>query len=128
MGARASSTSLLRGLGLATTTTSSSFVKDDGVNISGTTTMQWNGQVKVKQENQSVVDNLGLGLPSGSGSGGVTDVMMGPSTPFVGQPMTRDLLGLSIGGGASRGGLSALLNSFSGNFDSSSSGEGGLHR
>lgn len=121
MGARASNTSLLRGLGLATPP---SFVKDDSVNINATTTMQWNGQVK--QENHSVVDNLGLGLPSGSG--GVTDVMMGPSSPFVGQPMTRDLLGLSIGGGASsRGGLSALLTSFGGNFDSSS-GEGGLHR
>ncbi|BAT77780.1 hypothetical protein LR48_Vigan09g023200 [Vigna angularis] len=113
----ASSASLLRGLGLATTSPSS-LGKDEVFNISATTTAQWNGQVK--QENQPVVDNLGLGLPCGS------DVMMGPSTPFVGQPMTRDLLGLSIGGGASRGGLSALVTSFGGNFDSA--GDGGVHR
>lgn len=114
----ASNASLLRGLGLATTSSSSSFGKDEGVNTSAATSLQWNGQVK--QENEP----LGLGLPCGSG--GVTDVMMGPSAPFVGQPMTRDLLGLSIGGGASRGGLSALLSSFGGNFDSSP-GEGGVH-
>lgn len=119
----ASNASLLRGLGLATTTSSSSsFGKDEGFNINATTTLQWNGQVK--QENHPVVDNLGLGLLCGSGS--VPDVMMAPSTPFVGQPMTRDLLGLSIGGGGSRGGLSALLTSFGGNFDSP--GEGGVHR
>nr|KYP64574.1 Zinc finger protein MAGPIE [Cajanus cajan] len=114
----ASNASLLRGLGLATTSLSSSFGKDEGVNTSAATSLQWNGQVK--QENEP----LGLGLPCGSG--GVTDVMMGPSAPFVGQPMTRDLLGLSIGGGASRGGLSALLSSFGGNFDASP-GEGGVH-
>lgn len=113
----ASTASLLRGLGLATTSPSS-LAKDEGFNISATTTAQWNGQIK--QENQPMVDNLGLGLPCGS------DVMMGPSTPFVGQPMTRDLLGLSIGGGASRGGLSALVTSFGGNFDSP--GDGGVHR
>lgn len=113
----ASSASLLRGLGLATTSPSS-MGKDEGFNMNATATAQWNGQVK--QENQPVVDNLGLGLPCGS------DVMLGPSTPFVGQPVTRDLLGLSIGGGASRGGLSALVTSFGGNFDSP--GDGGVHR
>ncbi|XP_027355987.1 zinc finger protein ENHYDROUS-like isoform X2 [Abrus precatorius] len=105
----ASNASLLRGLGLAA---SFSVGKDDSV---GTPTIQWNGQVK--QENHPVVDNLGLGLPCGNGG------VMGPSSSFVGPPMTRDLLGLSIGDGASRGGLSALLTSFGGNFDSS--GEGG---
>ncbi|CAJ1973322.1 unnamed protein product [Sphenostylis stenocarpa] len=118
----ASNASLLRGLGLATTSSSSSFGKDEDFNIKATTAAQWNGQVK--QENQPVVDNLGLGLHGGSGS--VTDVMMDPSIPFVGQPMTRDLLGLGIGGGASRGGLSALLTSFGGNFDSP--GDGGVHQ
>ncbi|KAL2346337.1 hypothetical protein Fmac_000337 [Flemingia macrophylla] len=113
----ASNASLRRGLGLAT---SSSY---QCVNISATTTPKWND--RVKQENQPQVDSLGLRLPCGSG--GVTDVMMGPSTPFVGQPMTRDLLGLGMGGGASStGGLSALLSSFGGNFESSS-GEGGVH-
>ncbi|XP_061370681.1 zinc finger protein GAI-ASSOCIATED FACTOR 1-like [Gastrolobium bilobum] len=96
----ASNASLLRGLGLTTT---SFFGKDD------TTTTQWNGYVK-----QEADDNLGLGLPCGN-----EGVMMGSSPPFVGQPMTRDLLGLSIGVGASRGGLSALLTPFEGNLDSS---------
>jgi len=119
----ASSGSLLRGLGLAKTPSSSSLGKDQSFNINATTTAQWNQ--RVKQENQPVLDNLGLGLPCGSGS--VTDVVMGPSTPFVGQPMTRDLLGLSIGGGgASRGGLSALVTSLGGNFDSP--GDEGVHR
>lgn len=63
---------------------------------------------------------LGLGLQPG-GNSGLTDFLMGPSLTFGSQPMTRDLLGLSIGGGggASTSGLSALLNSFggSGSFD-----------
>jgi len=119
----ASSASLLRGLGLTTTSPpSSSLGKDEAFKVNATTTAQWNGQVK--QENQPVLENLGLGLPCGSGT--VTDVIMDPSTPFVGQPMTRDLLGLSIGGGASRGGLSALVKSFGGNFDSP--GDGGVRR
>ncbi|TKY45547.1 Zinc finger protein MAGPIE [Spatholobus suberectus] len=61
MGARASNASLLRGLGLATTL--SSFGKDDGVRISTTTTIQWNGQVK--QENHRWWITLGLGFPVG---------------------------------------------------------------
>lgn len=114
MGAAASNASLLRGLGLAT---SSSMGQDDSIN---TATMQWNSHVK--QENLTLADNLGLGLPCGNPAG-LADVMMGSP------PMTRDLLGLGIGGnggGATRGGLSALLTSFGGNFESS--GDGGVRQ
>ncbi|KAJ1384934.1 Zinc finger C2H2-type [Sesbania bispinosa] len=104
----ASNSSLLRGLGLATAPVSCG--KDNSV--------QWNGLVHVKQENPSEADNhLGLGLPCGNGC--LVDGMMGSS----GQPMTRDLLGLSMGSG---GGLTALLTSFGGNLDSS--GDGGVRQ
>lgn len=80
--------------------------------------MQWNEHGHVKQENiEPVADNLGLGLHCGNG--GVVDVMMGST----GQPMTRDLLGLSMSGGADLSAL-ALLTSFGGNFDSSGHGGG----
>ncbi|XP_059455493.1 zinc finger protein GAI-ASSOCIATED FACTOR 1-like [Corylus avellana] len=97
MGSTASNASLLRGLGLAAPSASSSSPGQDS------TAMQWNGHGRAA-ESTLVTDGLGLGLPSGGSSG------------LMGQPMTRDLLGLSIGsgGGASTRGLSALLNSFGG--------------
>lgn len=111
MGAASSNASLLRGFGLST---SSSSVQDGTGNAT-----QWNGHV-IKTES---TDGLGLGLPS--------DMMMGQSSPFGSQPMTRDLLGLGIGGGNGgnsgnpTGGLSALLNSFAGGgFDVASYGGG----
>lgn len=62
---------------------------------------------------------VGLELLSTASAAHLTDLMMGPPSQFGAQPMTRDLLGLSIGvgssgSGASTGGLSALLNSFGG--------------
>ncbi|XP_028794494.1 zinc finger protein GAI-ASSOCIATED FACTOR 1 isoform X2 [Neltuma alba] len=119
MGAAASNASLLRGLGLATAT---SLAQNDG------TSTQWNSRVKT--ENHSLTDDgLVLGIPS-AGNTGFADLMMGSSSsPFGGQPMTRDLLGLSIGGAgggaSSRGGLSALLTSFGGRFDVADSSTGG---
>lgn len=114
MGAASSNASLLRGFGLST---SSSSVQDGTGNAT-----QWNGHV-IKTES---TDGLGLVLPS--------DMMMGQSLPFGSQPMTRDLLGLGIGGGNGggsgnsgnpTGGLSALLNSFAGGgFDVASYGGG----
>lgn len=67
---------------------------------------------------------LGISSSSGGNAGFVSDMMMDSSSPFVEQqPMTRDLLGLSIGGAVGGagdrrgGGLSALLSSFGGRFD-----------
>ncbi|XP_062101110.1 zinc finger protein GAI-ASSOCIATED FACTOR 1-like [Humulus lupulus] len=119
MGAAASNASLLCSFGL-TTSTSSSSGKDS-------LATQWNStQIKPESVASTVAAGLGLGLQSG-GNSGLTDLVMGPSLTFGSQPMTRDLLGLSIGGGggggggvgASTGGLSALLNSLggSGGFD-----------
>ncbi|KAH7524070.1 zinc finger protein GAI-ASSOCIATED FACTOR 1 [Ziziphus jujuba] len=108
IGAAASNTSLLRGFGLATSSSS------PGQDNSTATQWNMNFQSKPENNNSSVAAGLGLGLPS-AGNSTLTDLMMGPAAAFGSQPMTRDLLGLSIGvGGASTGGLSALLNSFSG--------------
>ncbi|PON40464.1 TFIIH C1-like domain containing protein [Parasponia andersonii] len=114
MGAAASNASLLCSFGLTTSSSSSPSGKDSVAS-------QWNG-TEIKQESvaSSVAAGLGLGLHSG-GNSGLTDLVMGPALTFGSRPMTRDLLGLSMGGGggASTGGLSALLNSFggSGGFD-----------
>lgn len=116
IGAAASNASLLRGFGLTTSSPSSG---------QDSTATQWNMNVQPKPESGGgsvAAAGLGLGLAS-AGNSGLTELMMGP-------PMTRDLLGLSIGGGggggggnsggggggggASTGGLSALLNSFGG--------------
>ncbi|XP_022768919.1 protein indeterminate-domain 2-like isoform X2 [Durio zibethinus] len=102
MGAAASNPSLLRGLGLAVSATSSA------------------GQdPNVKSESNSMTAGLGLGLPS-NGNSGLTNPMIGSSSLFGNRPTTLDLLGLGIGigdGGASSSGLSALLTSFGGGFN-----------
>ncbi|KAL5777969.1 hypothetical protein ACOSP7_010895 [Xanthoceras sorbifolium] len=100
MGATSSNPSFLRGLhGLAVA--SSSSAQDANV------------IVKPESNNSAAAAGLGLGLSSG-----LTDVMMDPSSLFGNKPTTLDLLGLGIGaGGASSGGLSALLSSFTGDFN-----------
>lgn len=115
MGAAASNASLLRGLGLAT---------------NGSSSTQWNTRIKTENHSLSDDDGLVLGIPSGNT--GFADLMMGSSSsplPFGGQPMTRDLLGLSIGGAGGGvgggGGLSALLTSFGGGFDVAGSSTAG---
>ncbi|CAN6539408.1 unnamed protein product [Malus baccata var. baccata] len=94
MGAVASNASLLRGLGFSTT-------------------LQWNKEPESGGA-AYVGAELGLELLSTANAAELTDLMMGPpssggaDTPpcssvasplFGGQPMTRDLLGLSIGSG-----------------------------
>lgn len=96
VGSSSSNASLLRALGL----------KDNSVSINSTTTDQWNSHGHVKQENEPVADYLGLGLPCGNELRGSSN-----------QPMTRDLLGLSMGLGREDDDLSALLTSFGGNLD-----------
>lgn len=117
MGAASSNASLLRGLGLTT-------VQNDS-----TSTTRWDSRVKT--ENLSLPDDsdgLMLGIPS-AGDTPFANLMLGSSSPFGGQPMTRDLLGLSISGAggstSGRGGLSALLTSFGGRFDVAESSTGG---
>ncbi|GAV70285.1 zf-C2H2 domain-containing protein [Cephalotus follicularis] len=92
MGAAASSPALLRGFGLAVSSSSSPCQDTD-----------------MKLQNKAAA-GFGLGLPSG-------DVMMGQSSLLGSKPTTLDLLGLGIGGGgggSSTSGLSALLSSFGG--------------
>ncbi|XVF36135.1 hypothetical protein REPUB_Repub19eG0032400 [Reevesia pubescens] len=100
MGAAASNPSLLRGLGLAVSSTSSA------------------GQdPNVKSENNSVTAGLGLGLAS-NGNSGLTNLMIGSSSLFGNKPTTLDLLGLGMSdAGASSSGLSALFTSFGGGFN-----------
>ncbi|XWS21079.1 hypothetical protein CRYUN_Cryun30bG0024600 [Craigia yunnanensis] len=100
MGAAASNPSLLRGLGLGVSSTSSA------------------GQdPNVKSESNYVTAGLGLGLPS-NGSSGFTNPMIGSSSLFGNKLTTLDLLGLGMGdGGASSNGLSALLTPFGGGFN-----------
>lgn len=105
MGAAASNASLLRGLGLAMSPSSSSAKQES-------TGSQWNGHGKA--DCNPVVSGLGLGLPS-EGGPALTGMMMGPSSLFMNKPTTLDLLGLGMApGGASSGGLSALLTSIGG--------------
>ncbi|XP_022768973.1 protein indeterminate-domain 2-like [Durio zibethinus] len=102
MGSAASNPSLLRGLGLAISSTSS-----DGKDPN------------VKSESNSMATGFGLGLPT-NGSSGLTNTMIGISSSslFGNKPTTLDLLGLGMGdGGASSSGLSALLTSFGGGFN-----------
>lgn len=119
MGAAASNASLLCSFGL--TTSSAATGKEHAAT---NTAVHWNSQIK--PESGASATGLALGLGENSG---LTDLVMRPSSLFGNQaPMTRDLLGLSIGGGGgeSTGGLSALLNSFGGGggFESSYGGEG----
>ncbi|KAE9609406.1 hypothetical protein Lal_00020238 [Lupinus albus] len=121
MGSSSSNASLFHALGL--TTSSSSNSSQDHI-----TTMPWNTLIHIKQEdiNHTLPHNLGLGLASGNSNAGFADVMMRSSSdPFggPGQPtMTRDLLGLSIGNGAS---LPSFFTSFGGNFQTSGDRGGG---
>ncbi|KAJ4963966.1 hypothetical protein NE237_023905 [Protea cynaroides] len=109
MGAAATNSSFLRGLGL--TTSSSSSGQQDG--------LQW-GSGRFESEPGSSGTTAGggglrLGLPS-EGNPGLTELIMGPSSLFGPKPTTLDLLGLGIGGGggAPTGGFSALITSIGG--------------
>ncbi|XP_042509478.1 zinc finger protein GAI-ASSOCIATED FACTOR 1-like [Macadamia integrifolia] len=106
MGAAATSSSFLRGLGL---TSSSSSGQQEG--------LQWSQHLESDPGSSTMTaggSGLGLGLPCDGGRG-LTELMMGPSSLFGAKPMTLDLLGLGIGGGgAPTGGLSALMTSIGG--------------
>ncbi|KAK5843708.1 hypothetical protein PVK06_006166 [Gossypium arboreum] len=102
MGAAASNASLLRGLGIV----SSSAPQEN---------LQW-GQAQVDPDNASIAAGLGLGLPC-DGSSGLKELMMG--TPVFGPKQTTlDFLGLGVAaGGNPNASLSALITSIGSGFD-----------
>ncbi|GAB4847114.1 hypothetical protein Ancab_026124 [Ancistrocladus abbreviatus] len=107
MGAAATGGSLLRGLGLISSSSSSA---------GDTENLNWSNQ-QVKPEGASVLSGLGLGLPCDEGSG-LKELMMGTSPVFGPKQPTLDFLGLGMAaGGSSNGGLSALITSIGSGLD-----------
>ncbi|KAE8696206.1 Protein indeterminate-domain 1 [Hibiscus syriacus] len=104
MGAAASNTSLLRGLGIVS---SSSSAQHDN--------LRW-GQRQAEPKNASIAAGLGLGLPCDESSG-LKELMMG--TPVFGPKQTTlDFLGLGVAaGGTPNGGLPALITSIGSGLD-----------
>jgi hypothetical protein len=99
MGSTGSGGSLLRGLGIVSTTSSSMELSN--------------------HDALSLAPGLGLGLPcsSGGSGSGLKELMMGNSSVFGPKQTTLDFLGLgrAVGnGGNTGGGLSALLTSIGG--------------
>lgn len=109
MGAAATNASLLRGLGIVSSSASSS----SGLQNS----LQW-GQMQIEPESAaSVPPGLGLGLPCDGGSG-LKELMMSTPSMFGPKQTTLDFLGLGMAsGGSAGGGLSALITSIGGNLD-----------
>ncbi|KAK1268001.1 hypothetical protein QJS04_geneDACA006227 [Acorus gramineus] len=106
MGAAATNASLLRGLGL---TSSSSASPLEGLQESH---LHW-----LEPPDSGL--GLGLGFETSAGVG-LPDLMMGHPSLFGPKPATLDLLGLGMGGGGSvgaAGGFSALMNSIGGGLD-----------
>lgn len=110
MGAAATNASLLRGLGIVSSSSSSpSLSQQDNV--------PW-GQRQVEPETASLAGGLGLGLPCDGGSG-LKELMMGTPSMFGPKHTTLDFLGLGMaaGGGTPSGDLSALITSIGSGLD-----------
>lgn len=106
MGATATNASLLRGLGIVSSSTSAGQQEN----------LQWNPN-NVEHENASVAAGLGLALPC-DGSSGLKELMMGTPTMFGPKHPTLDFLGLGMAaGGNPSGGFSGLMNSIGGSLD-----------
>ncbi|XP_073017746.1 zinc finger protein GAI-ASSOCIATED FACTOR 1-like isoform X1 [Primulina eburnea] len=104
MGATASNASLLRGLGLVSSSTSH------------TGSQEWSGQ-RIEPNGASLAVSLGLGLACDGGSG-LKELMLGAPSVFGPKHPTLDLLGLGVAAsGGSGGGLSALMSSINGGLD-----------
>ncbi|KAF4350280.1 hypothetical protein F8388_017664 [Cannabis sativa] len=105
MGAAATNASLLRGLGIVSSSSSSGHQEN----------LQW-PQRQVEQDSNSV-PGLGLGLPC-DGNSGLKELMMGTPSMFGPKQTTLDFLGLGMAaGGTQNGGLSALITSIGGGLD-----------
>ncbi|CAI0473500.1 unnamed protein product [Linum tenue] len=118
MGSSATNASLLRGLGIV----SSSSLSSSSAQLDG-----W-GQRHMEAENSSDIHHhhhhpgLGLGLLPCDGGSGLKELMMGSTSSSVFGPKhaTLDFLGLgmaAVGAGPSSGGLSALITSIGGGLD-----------
>ncbi|KAH0717248.1 hypothetical protein KY285_013279 [Solanum tuberosum] len=104
MGATATNSSLLRGLGILSSSSSSSGQHE------------WNGR-QIDTDGATLAAGLGLGLPCDDGSG-LKELMLGTPSVFGPKHPTLDLLGLGMAaGGGSTPGLSALITSMGGNLD-----------
>lgn len=106
MGAAGTNASLLRGLGIMSSTSPSTQQEN----------LQW-PQRQVEPDSGSVAAGLGLGLPRDGGSG-LKELMMGTPSMFGPKQTTLDFLGLGMAaGGSPSGGLSALITSIGGGLD-----------
>ena len=106
MGAAATNASLLRGLGIVSSSPSSA--RQDNT--------QW-GHRQMEPENASLAAGLGLGLPCDGGSR-LNELMMGTHSIFGPKHATLDFLELGMAaGGNPSGGLSALITSIGGGLD-----------
>ncbi|KAL1815460.1 hypothetical protein ACET3Z_018034 [Daucus carota] len=107
MGATATNASLLRGLGVVSSSSSAG-------------QQHWNGQ-QFESGSASLAAGLGLGLPYDGGSG-LKELMMGTPSVFDPKYTTLDLLGLGMAaGGGPTGELSALMTSIGSGLDASTS-------
>ncbi|KAL5557254.1 hypothetical protein UlMin_039490 [Ulmus minor] len=105
MGAAATNASLLRGLGIVSSSSTSGHQDN----------MHWN-QRQVDPDSSSVPAGLGLSLPDGNS--GLKELMMGTPSMFGPKQTTLDFLGLGMAaGGSPSGGLSALITSIGGGLD-----------
>ncbi|CAI8609164.1 unnamed protein product [Vicia faba] len=106
MGAAATNASLLRGLGIVSSSASTSTGQQDS--------LHW-GLGPVEQESAGLVHaGLGLGIPCDSDSG-LKELMLGTPSLFGPKQTTLDFLGLGMAaGGSAGGGLSALITSIGG--------------
>ncbi|KAL0343317.1 UNVERIFIED_CONTAM: Zinc finger protein ENHYDROUS [Sesamum angustifolium] len=104
MGAAASNGSLLRGLGIVSSSSSS------------TGPQEWSQQ-RLEPDGLSLAAGLGLGLACDGGSG-LKELMLGTPSVFGPKHPTLDLLGLGMAAsGGSTDGLSALMTSINGGLD-----------
>ncbi|CAI9116711.1 OLC1v1017938C4 [Oldenlandia corymbosa var. corymbosa] len=135
IGATSTSSSFLRGLGLAMPV-SPDFQGNSTPSSTSTITslarpsMRNPAMSHVKYENIPIAPGLGLGLPYDHSVSGLNDqIMMRPPAMFGGRPTTLDFLGIGIGPGdtPSTDGISAYLTSISGSSAAAPSSLGGVH-
>ncbi|XP_021839373.1 zinc finger protein GAI-ASSOCIATED FACTOR 1 [Spinacia oleracea] len=99
--------SLLRGLGLVSSTSSTG----------PSESLQWTSRQIEPDHSSPVQSSLGLGLPCDEGSG-LKELMIGNSSMFGPKQPTLDFLGLGMAaGGSPNGGLSALITSMGNGLD-----------